>query len=802
AEVSAILSGGMTGQLFLNNTLLDDLSGELPAGDYQLAVRSERPDHGRSYTVTVRATELTAGHSRPCTAPCVIPISADGLTEVSTSGEQDVRLRLMDGDRLLAESDDRPGGWDALLLEDLPAGRYTVVVSPVGTDRAQTTVSLRQPPLQTAEALTAGGSVTLQLGDGVLEVPISAPAGGILLAEAQANESIGLAIVQGDRVLSADSGEQARAGAWLSPDLPARLRVWSVDRRGSLVTVSAAHTAPAALPAGTIQAPVLAGQAAARVATPRGGAFRVSSAGEVCTVPGQPCAPLDGLATTTGESLVVIVPASTDAATLPVTVAEDVLPTGRWGRVVVPASGARWAVAAGQGPLLVIAQTNHGQPGLRLVDPAAPEGAGSVSAAGERLAVAAHAGLSSPTITLWPADGAERLPVRVRAWRFEPPRSDRLSVGGQDVPIPAGAATRRVLARPGPVTIALPTGLAAVVDTASGEQVYYADGAAEVIAVDSVRSVLLLNPTAASDIARIVALPEGVAEPVLRLGAPLEQVLAHRQLQRLWIPDGGQTVHAAGAIGGLTWLGADGAVARTAGSTMALGESGGWLEVSALPGTAVLWLGEDGLVPTGGEAEALTLPARVTLSGASKRLTVEGDAGAVLQVGIAAPAVVVVTTGGREVAEVLLQGGAVDVPLAEGGASVVVRALGGGTLRGALSLQAASPTPLADGIGEPIALSPGERRWFSVTLSGEQELGVGVQSSSDRVGVVLVDESGVQLGEGRVQLHTLQAGRYLLGLSLPPDARPATARPALVGRIPRGDGPPEDVIRAYVEGER
>lgn len=814
ADLSVTLSDGMHGQLFRDNVLQDELSGWVEPGDYQLAVRSSRPDHGRPYTVSIETSQLTAGRDRQCSAPCTIPISADGLTEVSTAGDADVRLRLRDGRHLLASSDDRPGGWNAQILADLPAGVYTLEVSPVGTSQAETTVSVRAPTRRTVAPLAPGQRVTLSPGDDVLEVPVSGPSGGALLVEAQSNETVAVAIVQDGQLLSSGAGTRARTGAWLSR-APATLRIWSVDRREMPVTVTLEHTALFAKRPGNMSAPPLVGFAAFSVATQRGGAFSVAAEGPVlaCTSAGQPCAPVDGLVATDGEELVLIAEAATPARRVGLRVSESVLEAGRWTRLDVPAGGARWEAARGDGPVLVMAQTNQGQPGVRLVDAASPADTGSpkvVATGGSRFAVAARDSLSSPTIEIWSAGRSAALPARVRVWRFPPPTVERLSGTEQDLPVPAGEARRRLLPGGGPMVLSLPDGFAAIVTEAGAPQVYYADDGAQVIALGRAEAVTLLNPTDASGLARIVSTGGTPADLVLRPDTPIEQAVARRQRQRAWVPpreDGGWTLQAAGSVESVRWMGMDGSV-RIGTQSLSLGAGGGWLEIEAGPGTAVLWLvdpmGGSGLVSAADSRPPVALPARIALDGASGKWAVTGDPRAILQVRTAVPAVLAVESGaGDQATAVLVQGGSLDVPLSGGAAAVSVRALAGGRLSGELSLLASLPIPMQDGVNPALALAPGERRWMDFAVARpEQAIGIGVQSSSDQIEVVLMDAAGQVLGSGPVQRHDLPAGRYLLGLSLPPGARPATAKAALVGRVPRGNTPPEDIIRQYVEGEQ
>ena len=122
-----------------------------------------------------------------------------------------------------------------------------------------------------------------------------------------------------------------------------------------------------------------------------------------------------------------------------------------------------------------------------------------------------------------------------------------------------------------------------------------------------------------------------------------------------------------------------------------------------------------------------------------------------------------------------------------------------GPLSGTLELTADPVTPIADGLGAPVALAPGDAAVFAFQLARATEVGVGVRADPDRAEVRLMDAGGAVLGEGAAMLRHLPAGRYLLEARLPPDAPPAVIRPAVVGIAPRPSGPPPEVARTYLE---
>ena len=66
----------------------------------------------------------------------------------------------------------------------------------------------------------------------------------------------------------------------------------------------------------------------------------------------------------------------------------------------------------------------------------------------------------------------------------------------------------------------------------------------------------------------------------------------------------------------------------------------------------------------------------------------------------------------------------------------------------------------------------------------------------------LMTADGEILGDGVVQMHELEAGEYLLVISAPVDSGPVRVRPAVVGIEKPRSGPPEDIVRGYLDMER
>jgi hypothetical protein len=123
-----------------------------------------------------------------------------------------------------------------------------------------------------------------------------------------------------------------------------------------------------------------------------------------------------------------------------------------------------------------------------------------------------------------------------------------------------------------------------------------------------------------------------------------------------------------------------------------------------------------------------------------------------------------------------------------------------GPLSGTIALSAEPLRPLGEGLGETVLVPPGGTAAFAFSLQKPATIGIGVRANPDFVHVRVFDEKGKLVGEGVAQLlPNLPAGRYVLEARVLPGALPTTLRPALLGTVPRGSGPPPDVIRSYLE---
>ena len=128
-----------------------------------------------------------------------------------------------------------------------------------------------------------------------------------------------------------------------------------------------------------------------------------------------------------------------------------------------------------------------------------------------------------------------------------------------------------------------------------------------------------------------------------------------------------------------------------------------------------------------------------------------------------------------------------------------LRAPADASLWGTATVTATPVTKIGEGLGPAILLPSGGTRLFSFEVKEAAEVGIGVRADSEEVVGVLMGADGGVLDSGVVLMKQLSAGTYLLAVTLPAGAPPARARPALAGVEAPGTGPPEDVIRRYME---
>lgn len=794
---------------------------DLAAGRYRLEVTSRRRNSRVPYRLRVEPEQLLPGMDREVQAPAELELALgeDGLAEIGSFGSADVKARLLDAQgALVAQSDDRPDDWNFQIGGSLAQGRYRLVVEPVAAPNATTTVFLRAPREEERPALALPAGLDLDLGRAALVFPLPAFADELLLARATSRESVGIALEagQGDvwRVIASASGREARIEARVGGDGAShRLRVWSLDRRGTPARLSLVSASPVASDEAAAQRGVEPGalqgsnRGALTIALDRPGLFRVAgaaSATSYCDSRSSGCRPaVNGLvAASTSRLFLVGDPRASVKLERVRLAAGDRLATS------LPASGPLVCdLGAGDGPLVVRARSLGRQPGIRIQEVDSSPGPGGPMAVAPGFAAAVALAPRRPAAVAWsatPAPGAGE--VRLETTSLPWAESATASFGVIDGTL-VGPGARSYALPEGGKRLRLTLGPELIAVVASGSQVESVHAAASgetSETLDTAAPTLVVLHTG-SGLGRYSIELGARAEPLrLRPDRPLELTPPRAGTLRLEVEAlaSGTTLHVRGAA--VTFVSRQGRVLR--GRDLEIDGPG---SLSLPHGTAplVAWLQGATQSPRDafGAAQApeqrVEPPASLPLSGSALALRFERAQPALLQLRSATPLLSVVTTAGGSEVEVHGGGAALDAYLASGATEVLLRPLGGGLLAGELDVTTTPVTPIGEGLSEETLLAPGASRVFSFEVARHGPVGIGVRASADLVEATLLSSSGARLGEGSVQMPTLAPGTYLLVLHAPEDAPPVFARPALAGLEPPSLDPPADVVRRYLQPE-
>ncbi len=850
--------------------------GKLQSGHYRLQTTCVRPNNQLSYTVAVWPEQLVAGLDREVAAPAGIPVSVgrDGLVQLSSFGSSDVRARLYDDQgQLVASNDDGPDDWNFQIQARVRAGLYRLQVDPLAVVAAKVLVPPPTPTPQpyyyeagaqaeaTVTPLTAACSVSMRapqetehaalalpakadvsLGQEVQLYPLSLAGNpGMLLVTARSSEGIGLAVevAGGDaqwRTIGSTVGRMASLDTVLRQGQQYRLRLWSADGRATHAQLSAVTVSPPPVTEHQLQAGVRFAPAPGldprrgvlAIHLDRPGIFQLNgetSTTRACSSADAPCEyARNDLVAANESTLWLVTDLDSAEARQHISATRVLLPSGTDGVQFDVAAGrpVMCDVAHKDGPLLALATSRSGQPGVRIVDrsetaSASPAGAGMAVGTWSAAAVALDA--KQPAAVVWSASASgEPIAVRVEQVSFAPPQHEHATLSSWDATL-KGVAARSFDLPDGPKRVRLSLQSATVAVLSAGDHVrsvhWSGNEPFEETVEDTADRLTLLHTRDATDQVHVevLSIPAADVVPSLALGVPYERAELRAGLRRITVasqqedPQRRAMVHVriAEPEGYATPLliGSDGRIAR--GSDLPIGD-GGTLLVPHGPGLVLAWIdrrGEEaqdlwGRLPLP-EPTSLGPPTIVTLNGTVQTLQFHAPQPLMLHVRTSTPLVTLLKRGDAAPdVEVHPTGTVLDAYLTEEPAVLGLRALGGGTLWGTAEVTVSPVTRISEGLGPEVLLPAGGTSLFSFTVTRDGPVGIGVRANPDVVDCTLLDSAGKRLGSGVVQMPTLKPGTYLLALHAPPDSGPVPARPALAGVELPSTGPPEDVVRSYL----
>ena len=810
--------------------------GTLPAGGYEIRVRAARRDHGLPYSVQVQPEPLVVGTRRQLRLPTSIEVAVgdQGLVEIASVGDRDVRARLVQTDgTLLASSDDRPEDWNFQLVERLEAGSYRLQLDPVGAANAYTTVTMSAPAERAVAPLRAGRGRAIEPGDEVLTVPLEGlDNDGIVAVRASSTESVGVVLEalrdDGWQPVAEDAGRSALVLARLGEADGWRLRLWSLDRRGNPVQLtvdvpSARRGSEARLGRGlsaSVGRGTLPAVTANLITLDRPGLLSITGDPALwCPHAGQACVPVEnGLVAPIEPHLWLVSVVEEADNTASVRGVRVELTSGAEPSAPVQLDPDTRVLADIQhdlpGPVLVHASAVTGQPGVQVMDwyaspTALPPGEGMD--VGDRAAVAVALDARDPALLAWDAggDASAGIELRLSTHRFVEPLPEAAPPGSLDLPVPAGSA--RAWALPGSplrLRISLSAGLVAVLEGEQGiESTTWAQNQAREFTLhSSATRLIVLNP--GDDRGRVAmdVIPGVPSTPALSFGQPHERRTLRAGSFRLDLPPDprGGTIHLRGAVEQGVVLDAQGHIQR--GTDLEVPIAGGTLEVHHRDGVVLSWIDRPGSEGEGlwGETAAPwtvdpSTPSLIQLEGAAAELSFAPERPVSLHLRSAQALIVGVQHDGLPLrVDAHPVADTVDLLLPGGPTVIKLRPLGGNQLHGPLELSSTPITPIGEGLGPELLLAPGDTRVFRFVVEREGPVGLGVRADADTVQLRLLDDQGELRGRGLAQMPTLEPGVWMLAVSLPPHAEPVRLQPVVVGIELPDTGPPEDVVQRYL----
>ena len=616
-----------------------------------------------------------------------------------------------------------------------------------------------------------------------------------------------------------------------------RLRLWSLDRRGSAIRLAASAVAPPRIAERDLVHGVrvagVAGAdppiAAAEITLDRPGLLRLETA-TPWRASGYAHRPLATAETIPSRGTSIWVAADFVAGASEATLqgTRVTLTSNEPVTIDLPLDGTPVAcdiATQHPGPLMVTASAAGGRPALIIVPQgrAGRDGTPAISATstatvGEHAATALIDAAGPVMALLWRADPA--LPAAratLRLFEFAGLTEVKLPVGPARGNIDSISARRFALpSGDKQLRLALGRGLAATLvrDSQVESARDAGSGTLEETVETAADALLIVNAGIAPAPWSIEILPLDAHEraPAVTVTTPRIGRFDAAGTSRITIaPDsGGGTplrLRTVGAEGLPIFLANDGRILT--GSTIAVG-TGGDLLLSHGRGMAAVWVERPGDKTSGlwGDApppreHSIGAAEVLHLTGPTAGLTANVDVPSILHLSIDDPLVVVIRRPEGPLEDFIqTQGSPLDLYLAPGTTTLWLRPPDGGDLRGSAEVLLSPVTAIGEGPGPELLLAPGASHYFSFSVERKGPIGIGVRASPDTASCRLLDAAGRTLGTGIVQMPDLEPGSYLLAVDAPADGGPITVRPAIAGIVPPGSAPPDEVVRRYLRLSR
>lgn len=840
ATVDAVIEidDQMVGSLYRDSNLIAELDNhriwekQLSPGNYELRLKSRRKNNRYEYHFQVATRQLVAGYEHTVTTPCIVPVSIgeEKLVEISSFGDQDVRASLSDAQgRMIKSNDDRLNDWNFHIAEKLLPGFYNLKVDPVGDKHAVTKIRMYLPEQIDESPQTIAFKKTIQ-GDKLFNIPlivksyeqlqvisaVSKDTVGISLEHKTADGWKGIGSSIDKNPFMAVMPDRTESGAQY------RLKVWSADKRGSPI-----HLAVQSFPLKQykeaqliakgvvleqikgVQAPI----GAAQVQLERDGVFEFDSE-------------IESLYRETGRNRVLTHNSSdfiiadskqlyliakidnkhsnrVQAQRVPTATQKDL-------QIVLPPEKASMVdlSSPSSGPVMLLVQSRTGQPGV------------SFHHKSGQMAVSMQSAIDmvidpeqADAAYLWNAgNDYEKLPVSIRQINFSKPKQMQVKWGANDIDL-APQEGYLIHTSPGSkeIEMNLPGKTAAILLKGDATQRLFWTGETSrsiSLPMDS-DTVMILHAGSSHAKGRIMTIPEKEnnqdremnSKSIIRAYRPAVGETIHDIALSKSEKTSGMVFHIMGKDADAVMIQNNGYVRR--GRKIQINDDG-QLTIRHATGILLAWLENDRSTPfdafEGRKSVTLLPPAKLNLEGNIINIKLNLNESKLIHLGTSCPVISYFQASqGAHQTRFHQQGAVLDIFMPAGPSTITLISATQGTLFGQASLTESDIIKIKEGLGPLVRMVPGRSRLFSFELKEDSAIGVGVNASKDKASCLLYDSKANILGKGVIQMHDLPAGHYVLEVRLPATSHSIEIRPAVVGIEKPGAGPPEDVIKNYLD---
>ena len=781
----------------------------LDPGRYKIAMRSIRRDNQLEYFVNVSTKQLTPGQERSFAVPSTIDISNNDeqMLELSSFGAIDVKAILLDQQgKMLAKNDDREHDWNFLIQKKLPKGFYRLKIE--SAKRGNTKIAFRTPQVIQHQPLTLPTTIKLNQAN-IHSYPIKpVEQEQLLIASVSATTDVGFDVeVQRNGIwqsLSQQSHTEGYIAVALQKNTLYRLRAWSLRSHDIDASIHVAgHHLSAInekqLSKGIDLKRINNGKRYFRLAlveTKSAGIFSFKQAQSVLWSNNQntlrhffdPTMALskgklwllsaDNIPRLNGHRVRID--------------KDDDVSVKVYGKEKVSVD-----LVANKYNTVLIASSLTGIPALGLDYEALNH-----AAFNEKASLLFIPKTKAESAKLWIADGQEELSVRLQRFNTEAIKPLNIDSGISDFSLGSMKNLRLQSKSQASFLLSLPLNTGAAILNSAGKVIdtFWAKDTPKQISVKNGKHrVIVFNLNMDAAQIQITGFSEAEQNNIFTSDKPYSRLMTNRSTFTIPIAISEQHIlHVNGSIDKAWFVSEKGEMFPVVDQ---LQVSKGKLIVDSKPGWVVAALQAQAAAALKIKAKIQTLPFDLRLSGKSKNIQLNLKKDTMLHLSSSTPMLMERSSADGDYQFVTaINGLTYNHLLLKGSHNINLYALTDQELQGTMRAYNSTISTLKEGLNKKRLLPPGQSRLFQFTVQESTRMGVGIQAEQDVLDCTLYDSQGRLLGEGVVQLHELDAGKYYLSVNADSHVEHNVGfRVALVGLSKPTSGPPEEVIKKYMK---